>query len=212
MQYKYLVKSRLVQLITFVWLAAIVAAISFLFWQSELRYSLPTPIPKNYHAVKQGDTIAINYEARFKNTKPLFLHFFNPACPCSRFNIPYFKALAKKYNSEINFAIVVQSNDTTYTEKDIQEKFGIALPVLFNKNLAVLCGVYSTPQAVLINTDHTLYYRGNYNKSRYCSDPNSNYAQQAIASLLTHQFKFSINETALKSYGCQLPNCTNQKL
>src|ERR1700761_7984214 len=161
MQYQYLTKSRLVCAITFVWLAVIAAAICFLFWHNELKYSLPTPIPKNYHAVKPGETININYPLGQKSNAPLFLHFFNPSCPCSRFNIPHFNSLVKKYGSKVSFVIVVQSNDTTYTAKDIQDKFGITVPVLFDKTLASQCGVYSTPQAVLINTDHTLYYRGN---------------------------------------------------
>ena len=78
---------------------------------------------------------------------------------------------------------------------------------MFDKSIAVLCGVYSTPQAVLLDTNHKLYYRGNYNKSRYCTDKNSDYARMAIDSLLHHHEPVN-NEYALKAYGCQLPGCT----
>jgi len=208
MKNKYQIKSWIKKCFITVWLIIIFSGISFLFWRNEWKYNLPTSIPENYHAVKPGDFININYQPFLKNHKPLFLHFFNPACPCSRFNIAHFRSLVKKYNDKIDFAVVVMSSDTTYTAKDIQDKFDLTIPVLFDKHLAISCGVYSTPQAALINVDHKLYYRGNYNKSRYCTDPNSNYAQEAIDSLLCHRYNIVFGEFAIKSYGCQLPNCT----
>jgi hypothetical protein len=208
MQYIHTKRNRFIKWLLAMWLIAILVIIVLLFWQNEWKYSLPTPVPPNYHLVKPGDIITINYQASLKEHKPLFLHFFNPACPCSRFNIPHFKSLVKKYNNSINFAVVIVSNDTTYTVKDIQDKFGLSVPVLFDKSLATSCGVYSTPQAALIDADNKLYYRGNYNRSRYCTDPNSNYAQQAVDSLLAHHFNIAFGEAAIKSYGCQLPGCT----
>jgi hypothetical protein len=207
MKHTYPRKDWLKKCLIVTWLIIIFSGICLLFWQNEWKYNMPTPIPANYHVVKPGEIININYPLVSKENKPLFLHFFNPTCPCSKFNISHFRSLVKKYNDKINFAVVVMSNDT-YTVKNIQDKFGLTIPVLFDKSLAASCGVYSTPQAVLIDVDHKLYYRGNYNKSRYCTDPNSNYAQQAIDSLLANRFKLIFSEAAIKSYGCQLPNCT----
>ena len=99
------------------------------------------------------------------------------------------------------------SGDKSYTAEDIQDKFGLNIPILFDQSIAAACGVYSTPQAVLLDTDHKLYYRGNYNKSRYCTDKKSNYAQMAIDSLLMKQHNPIFSQTALKSYGCSLPIC-----
>jgi hypothetical protein len=143
------------------------------------------------------------------DNKPVFLHFFNPDCPCSRFNIPFFKALVRKYNGRITFAIVVLNNQS-YSAKEIQNKFDIDIPVSFDSTLAAACGVYSTPQAVLLDADRHLYYRGNYNKSRYCTDSRSNYAQMAIDSLFGHVPDPVFSGYALKSYGCQLPVCTQK--
>src|SRR6185436_5605312 len=159
-----------------------------------------------YHPAQPGDKVALKEKLQ-SSGKPLFIHFFNPACPCSRFNIPHVKSLVKKYRNQMTFAIVVMSRDKNYTEMDIQDKFDLTVPVLFDSSIAQVCGVYSTPQAVIIDADGKLYYRGNYNKSRYCTDKNSNYAQMAIDSLLhkTHNPVFS--QYALKAYGCQLPVC-----
>lgn len=194
------------------WLTLILSGISFLFWHNEWKYNLPTPVPKNYHTVNPGTYIGLDDIPAFNNgSKPVFLHFFNPECPCSRFNINHFKSLVKQYGSEINFAVVVLNKESSYTVQDIQQRFGLTIPVLFNAAIAEECGVYSTPQAVLINTDHTLYYRGNYNKSRYCTDKKSNYAQIAIDSILHKSAKLFPGEEATRSYGCELPVCTKDR-
>lgn len=179
--------------------------IGFLFWHSEWKYNLPTPVPEQYHAVNKGELINITAKFNPQKNEPVFLHFFNPDCPCSRFNMPHFKELTKTYGSKISFAVVVLTKDKDYTEATIREKYGLTVPVLFDSSLAAACGVYSTPQAVLINTDQVLYYRGNYNRSRYCSDKKSNYAQMAIDSLLANRHQPAFNPYAFTAYGCSLP-------
>src|SRR6266487_227940 len=102
----------------FIWLTILFIAIAALFWQNELVYSLPTPVPKNYSAVNPGEKINLAGKVELQN-RPLFLHFFNPDCPCSRFNITYFKSLVKQYSGEVTFAIVVISSNKNYTSKTI---------------------------------------------------------------------------------------------
>jgi hypothetical protein len=190
-----------------VWLIIIGSGIAYVFWFQEWKYSLPTPVPTNYHAVNSGTYVSLkSIHGLEQSSKPLFLHFFNPNCPCSRFNISYFKTLVKEYGHKIDFAVVVLTS-SRYTEKDIQRKFDLALPVVFDSSYAAACGVYSTPQAAIINTDKSLYYRGNYNKSRYCTDKKTNYAQIAIDSLLAEQKQPLLGRAATVSYGCTLPIC-----
>lgn len=189
------------------WLSVIFLSIALLFWHNEWVYSLPTPVPPNYTSVKPGDYIDLQGKLDLAKGKPVFLHFFNPACPCSRFNIKHFKSLVKAYNTKINFAIVVMSKDSNYTAREIQDKFGLSVPVLFDKAIAKACGVYSTPQAVILDNGDRLYYRGNYNRSRYCTDRNSNFAQMAIDSMLNHVSHPVFNPYALTAYGCTLPTC-----
>ena len=188
-------------------LAFIFGGIAALFWHNQFVYSLPTPVPKNYTAVSLGNNPHIPGKLFLKNNKPLFLHFFNPDCPCSKFNIPHFKSLVKQYDNEVTFAMVVISNKN-YTALEIQNKYEINIPVLFDTSIAALCGVYSTPQAVIIDTSQKIYYRGNYNKSRYCTDKKTNYAQQALDDLLQDNQAPVFNRFALKAYGCKLPTCS----
>jgi hypothetical protein len=116
--------------------------------------------------------------------------------------------LIKKYGDRINFKIVVLNKHKTFTIEEIQQKFGARIPVYFDEGIAEKCGVISTPQAVLLDPSHNLYYRGNYNKTRYCTNAASNYAQMAIDSLLKQNNSPSFNALALRAYGCSLPNCT----
>lgn len=189
------------------WLSLVFAGIFILFWYNEWIYNLPTPVPQNYKAVTSGEYIDVAAKLNLNNNKPVFLHFFNPDCPCSRFNMPHFTSLVQEYGNKVNFAIVVMNNKN-YTAKQIQDKYDLNIPVFFDSSLAASCGVYSTPQAAIINVDHKLYYRGNYNRSRYCTDKKSNYAQMALDSLLQHKTTLSFNQFAFKAYGCQLPKCT----
>ena len=122
----------------------------------------------------------------------------------------HFKSLVRQYGKEVDFGIVVMNNKN-YTREEIQEKFGLRLPISFDSNIAVLCGVYSTPQAVIINRGNVLYYRGNYNKSRYCADSRTNYGQMAIDSLFNDNDHPVFSAYALTAYGCQLPVCTEKQ-
>lgn len=190
------------------WLALILGAICFIFWHNEWKYTLPTPVPKNLRLVNTGTHVELSAKLLAENGKPLFIHFFNPDCPCSRFNIPHFNSLVKKYGDKITFAVVVINKDKDYSNEAIKDKYDIAVQVLSEQSIADSCGVYSTPQAVLLDASHKLYYRGNYNRSRYCTDTKSNFAQMAIDSLLSNDPNPTFSQYALKAYGCQLPYCT----
>jgi AhpC/TSA family len=192
--------------IIIIWLTILLTGISALFWYNDWQYRLPTPVPVNYMAVATGEKIDLKLNLSRKNEQPLFLHFFNPNCPCSRFNFKHFKWLLNTYGDKVNFAIVIMSNKT-YTEKEIQDKYDIKIPVFFDTAIATSCGVYSTPQAVLIDRNDQLQYRGNYNSSRYCSDTKTEYARIALDALLKNK-NVVFDQAALKAYGCELPKCT----
>lgn len=190
------------------WLTLLLAIIFGFFWYNQLRYSLPTPVPANYKSVRNGEKIVLRKNLQFNNDKPVFLHFFNPDCPCSRFNIDQFKSLVKSYQSQVNFAVVLMTTKP-YTAAEVQNRFGITVPIVADSTIAVSCGVYSTPQAVVLNNKKELYYRGNYNKSRYCTDKKTSYASIALTNILHKKTTLRLDQYALKAYGCTLPNCVN---
>ena len=189
------------------WLLALLAFIIVLFWHYEYIYKQPTPVPQNYRNVKTGTTISIANKLPVTSGKPVFLHFYNPHCPCSRFNIPHFNSLVQQYGEKVQF-VIVPVTPKKLTATDLLKKFDVQVPVVFDSTLATECGVYSTPQAVIIDTAQQLFYRGNYNKSRYCSDKKSEYARQALDNLLHNNAAIVSDLFALKAYGCSLPQCT----
>jgi hypothetical protein len=194
------------KLILGAWLAVLLGVISLLFWYNDWKYRLPTPVPIGYNAVVSGAKIDHRLDMKRENGKPLFLHFFNPACPCSRFNFQHFKSLVNNYGDEVDFAVVIMSNKE-YKAEEIQNRYGIRIPVLFDTLIAAACGVYSTPQAAIIDKDDRLFYRGNYNSTRYCTDKKTEYARVALDALLSNKILES-DPAALIAYGCTLPKCS----
>jgi hypothetical protein len=188
------------------WLILLMSFVGCFFWYNEYTYALPTPVPVNYKNIKPGEYVSLQKELVFNNNKPVFLHFFNPDCPCSKFNFKQFKTLVKSYQRTVNFAIVL-STAKPYTAQEIQQKFDIDIPVITDSTLAKKCGVYSTPQAVILKNAGELYFRGNYNKSRYCTDPKSDYAKIALDSLLNHKQVGRLDQYVLTAYGCSIENC-----
>lgn len=202
------VKIKFAKLFVFGWLFLVLGIVGYTFWKNELKYNLPTPIPKNYTEIAKGSTPDLSKLMMTTPGKPMLIHFFNPKCPCSRFNIRHFKSLVKKYGSEFNFAIVALTEDKSEDAAAIKEEFDLDLPIYFNEDIAKRCGVISTPQAVILNDNGQLFYRGNYNKSRYCTDTKSDYARMAIDSLLTQKHSPTFNAQAHIAYGCPLPSTT----
>ena len=179
------------------------AAMGAVFWKHELKYQLPTPVPANYKNVPIGTSLD---RSVLPPGSVYFLHFYNPDCPCSRFNIPHFKSLVNQFGDKITFAIVPVTRKEL-TARDILKKFDLDIPVIFDTALMTACGVYSTPQAVLLDTNRQLYFRGNYNRTRYCTDTKTEYARMAINKLLQNNAAIIFDQFALKAYGCQLPKC-----
>lgn len=189
------------------WLTVIFGGIGYIFWYHEWKYALPTPVPANYTPVQTGEVVNVLGKVKAEAEKPVFIHFFNPDCPCSRFNIEHFNSLVKQYSDSVSFSVVVINKTKEFTAQEVQDRFNITAPVLFDTTIAPACGVYSTPQAVILDNTHHLYYRGNYNKSRYCTEKNSNYAQAALTALLYNASKPTFGKLALQAYGCSLPTC-----
>jgi hypothetical protein len=193
------------------WLVILAAGVAVIFWRYEWKYNLPTPVPENYQSVGLGSRIVLPASVAVlasAGQKPLFLHFFNPDCPCSRFNMPQFRALVLQYGQQADFAIVVMSPEK-FTAAQLQTKFNLsyAIPAISDSAVAAACGVYSTPQAVIIDNKSRLFFRGNYNRSRYCSDEKTGFARIALAGLLENNYSQNFDPLALKAYGCQLPIC-----
>jgi thioredoxin-related protein len=198
------------KLIVIICLLLLGTGIITIFWQQEIVYALPTPVPAGYNPLKTGQKLHLA-QMMTKQNKPVFMHFFNPACPCSRFNMKHFKSLVREYGTQVEFRMVVQTHNTALTAEAVKEKYDLDIACVIDKDerIADACGVYSTPQAVILDKEGKLYYRGNYNRARYCTDSKSDFAKMAIDSLLKHNSSPVFGLLASRPYGCSLPTCQN---
>lgn len=184
------------------WLVSISGGIGYLFWKQELKYAKPTPVPSNYSPPNFNAKIDLPEDFNTRE-KPLFVHFFNPDCPCSRFNIRHFNSLVKENRDHVNFKVVIPEQADLSKARSLVEK-GLEIFRDEQGRYAVAFGVYSTPQAVIVDKKETLYYRGNYNRARYCTQKNSNYAEIALNELLAGKPLPDFGSFATVAYGCQL--------
>jgi hypothetical protein len=192
----------------------LIAAVFAVFWWQEWQYLLPTPVPEGYKEAFVGKEIPQDILIQFSdfqkanNKKPIFLHFFSPFCPCSKFNIAHINYLVERYGDEIDFYAVI-FNDSEYEMEfiDFSEKYEIPIPTILDKKntIASSCGVYATPQTAIITSEGKLFYKGNYNVSRYCNNRDTNFAEQALGALLEGKNPPNFGELASKAYGCELP-------
>ncbi|MFY0608503.1 MAG: hypothetical protein JXR10_17430 [Cyclobacteriaceae bacterium] len=184
-----------------IFLLSVVSCLAGIFWQAEIQYLLPTPVPSDYQEIVVNTKIYVDDNSTDSLEKPVFYHFFTTNCPCSKFNLTHFNSLKRAFGDQIDFIVVLPEEDDIEKARPYFEgETKIIRDV--NQQFAVASGVYSTPQAVIINTDRSLYFRGNYNKARYCSDPLSNYAQMALDSLQSNVAPPDFGPLASIAYGC----------
>jgi hypothetical protein len=180
--------------------------ISVLFWYEDVQYARPTPRPASLVQHPVGARLVLGTAGTAPGGKPLLLHFFNPSCPCSRFNRRHLRELYNGYGQAVDMVVVLQAKDTL---EAIRKYRNWELPMAYVTDpagkLAERCGVYATPQVVLLSPDARLYYRGNYNTGRYCADRQMQFARRAVEALLAGQPAPAFPLVAETAYGCLLP-------
>lgn len=186
-------------------LVGVISCIGAVFWQQELVYQLPTPIPKDYTPVATGALLDLPETVHTQAGKPVLLHFFNPECPCSRFNLKHFLTLVRQHRKDLNFvAVIPEKEDLAKAHRMLDGEVPVVHDV--RQQLSRQCGVYASPQAVLVDSEGRLFYKGNYNRARYCTQKKTSYAALAIEHLLAHQPAPVFDTLATRAYGCQLPD------
>jgi hypothetical protein len=180
------------------------------FWYQDLRYSLPTPAPVDLKQPPLGQQIALAGPLAMlldcDDDSPCLLHFFNPACPCSRFNLEHLRQLVARYGGRVRFVAVLEGNDA---EASLAEFAKLDIDIVATPDvdgqIAASLGVYSTPQAVVLARDGRLVFRGNYNASRFCVDRETEFARLAMECCLTGATRPQWPAAATLAQGCELP-------
>ncbi len=186
------------------------AMVGLSFWRLDLRYALPTPIPHAHTAVVPGEVVELPPELasrELRSGRPTLLHFYNPECPCSRFNLDHVRELAARHAGAARFVAVLECepDESSDVLESLLEHFDQAV---FDPSgrIAAAVGVYSTPQAAIVTSDQKLFWRGNYNTSRYCSNRESEFARVALERACAGKAAPPPDERAQTAWGCPLPN------
>ncbi len=181
------------------------------FWYQDWVYSLPTPRPDGLQAPALGSRVDIEaLTGRRGDGRPTVIHVVNPDCPCSRFNRDHLRALVRRFGDQVAFVALVQGSDSPAELEHAFAKWDIPVPMVADPGgrTATALGAYSTPQAVVVAGDGRLYFRGNYNQTRYCADARSEFVRIAIEALLAGQALPAMPRDATVAYGCPLPHRT----
>jgi hypothetical protein len=202
-----IMKTRLI-LFSFI-LLSFLTFIGWVFWEQEVKYTLPAPIPIDFVGVEVGEKIDLKDHMTLPVNQPVLLHFFSFDCACSRFNMKEFERLSIQQKDEINFMVVIQSDDADDLMR-FEEKYALDnVSLILDKDGAIsdICGIYATPQAVILDRESQIYFKGNYNKARFCTKKQTKYVDMALTHLLKNEplplyLQFALTEP----YGCSLPS------
>ena len=117
--------------------------------------------------------------------RPLLLHFFNPSCPCSRFNVDHVRALSSRFQADVTVVAVLAEGEPA-TMRAAYRALQLDVPhyVDADRRLADALGVYATPQAAILDGAGRLYFVGNYNRTRYCRDRDTEFARLALEAVV----------------------------
>lgn len=186
------------------------AAEAAVFWAQDWRYSLPTPRPAALVQAAPGTVLALPRQVNELRIaapgKPVLLHFYNADCPCSKFNLDHVRTLARHHTGRALVIGILQlePGDSRSVEHGVQ-RLGFPAIADFDGKIAAACGVYSTPQAVVIAGDGRLLFRGNYNASRFCTSRATEFARLALEAAVNAQTITETPAVATVAYGCPLP-------
>lgn len=170
------------------------------FYVQDWQYQRPTPRPPQLVQSPLGAPLQLEL-LRAHAGRPVLLHFFNPDCPCSRFNQPHLRSLFETWKDRVDF-VVVSERALEAGEDPLDGATRVIIDA--DGSIAKQAGVYATPQAVLTDPVHALFFRGNYNSSRYCTDEKTQYARLALEALATQQ-PLARSADAERAWGCELP-------
>jgi hypothetical protein len=188
---------------------ALLAVIGYAFWREDWQYSLPTPAPQGLVQPALGSRLPLPaaLAGMKRSGRPLLLHFANPECPCTQFNLDHVRRLQQLFANQVDFVTILQSDSDLAQARSEFESMHLPMPVVYDRGAQIgdWVGVYGTPQAAILSADGALYYRGNYNRSRYCTDESSEFVRIALESLAANRPLPRLPAAATITYGCPLP-------
>jgi hypothetical protein len=188
---------------------ALLALIGHVFWLTDWQYSLPTPRPEGLMQPPVGSRPALPaaMAALWREKRPLAINFASAKCPCTEFNLDLIRKLQHKFGDSVDFVTVLESPSDAAGARDEFQSMRLRMPVVYDRSgqVSASLGVYGTPQAAILDRAGRLYFRGNYNRSRYCTEESTEYVRLALNALVQGLPPPVLPADATIPYGCPLP-------
>ncbi|MCS6777211.1 MAG: redoxin family protein [Chloroherpetonaceae bacterium] len=133
------------------------------------------------------------------------LNFWSPDCPCSRFMEGHVRRLVATHAEQVRFITVVEGNPGSEADTLIEKwrQRGISAPAATDPDGAIAraFGVWAAPAAVVLDVRGRVVFVGAYNAARYCDDPRTAFAAQALNAVLHGE---QVPRPRTPFYGCQV--------
>lgn len=173
----------------------------YAFRVQDLQDWAPTALPRDYRDVAMGTRLELGMSSA---GRPVVLHFMNPECPCSRFNVEHLAALKREYQERVRFVVVLPEGEPDVVAR--YEALGLGIEAVVDRGgkLAEKTGAYATPQGVVVDREGRMVFRGNYNLARYCREKDSEFVRIALDAVVRGVAVPMMPEAATRGYGCPL--------
>lgn len=133
------------------------------------------------------------------------LNFWSPDCPCSRFMEGHVRRLVATHAEQVRFITVVEGDPASGAGTLIEKwrRRGIPVPAVADPDGAIArsFGVWAAPAAVVLDMRGRVVFVGAYNAARYCDDPRTAFAAQALNAVLHGE---QVPRPRTPFYGCQV--------
>lgn len=184
------------------WLAGTVYA----FWWFEFRHLRPFEVEAAARAESfSGDGLATELTRLLppeeRHIATLF-HFWDPACPCSRFNEEHVRELRQSYADQgIRFAVIPRPGrfaDVDEARDAAEEQFGEVTLLNMPAHQFATLPVPSAPALAIVEGDELAYF-GPYSVGAVCSSSTGTFAEATLDDLLAGKSPRQLNTIA---FGC----------
>jgi len=130
------------------------------------------------------------------------VHFWDPACDCSRFNEKHVRDLMAEYRKQgIRFVVVARAESFANREALSQKARAVFgdVDVIWNQDLRLNKSIPSSPAAIILDGQQQLAYFGPYSEGAVCSAGSGRFVERILDGVLAGKNPQFINTLA---YGC----------
>lgn len=173
-----------------VWVGFTAAGFWYLQWQYIRPFSSDTLTTTSQFF--EGAALSEEVLAELENAPSGYaIHFWDPACPCSRFSTPHTRDLVEQADaSGVSSLLVVRDPTTGDGDRNLklaEKAFGDTVSIISWSRIAGSLNLPASPAALVINNQNELTYIGPYSSDAYCSPGRGAFVEDALKRLKSGQ-------------------------